>query len=293
MLRRQGLAGRAWTGVLLAGLAPALLVAMAAPATATAQYRFLQFNTAGNVRYGGDEQAGVDIGNSVLRLRPHVVTINEICLNQAQRLDGWLSEMGYPMQVTHRQTIPTFVTARGIECRYGNALASVGEGSQRLLASIDLPSAGLEQRALTCADVVLRLVLRGCVTHLTNGTDTDRSEVRTTQISAVSTAGILRPRVDAGAAAVLGGDMNVSPRGDSHHPDQLDPVYQWLGSGPFVEAEGTRSRCDPVTFPCEPTLGSRKLDYVFLDARNWSTLSATTSTASVSDHRLLKGYAWH
>jgi hypothetical protein len=85
--------------------------------------------------------------------------------------------------------------------------------------------------------------------------------------------------------------MNVSPRGDVYNPDQLDPLYYWLGSGAFVEVEGTRSGCDPVIYPCEPTLGTRKIDYIFLDRRSWSGLSATTSRALVSDHRLLKGYA--
>ena len=95
-----------------------------------------------------------------------------------------------------------------------------------------------------------------------------------------------------GAAAVLGGDMNVTPRGDAFHPDQLDPLYRWYGTGPFVEVEGTRALCDPVQPPCGPTLGTVKFDYVFLDRASWSTPSATTASALVSDHRLLKGNAW-
>lgn len=261
-------------------------------AQAATQYRFLQFNAAGNVLYGGDVRAGVDIGNSVLSLRPQVVTLNEICRNQAEYLDSWLTTKGYPVQVTHTQTIPTFTTARGIQCQYGNALVSVGEQSQRMPAArVDLYSAGLEQRALTCLDVVLPLVVRACVTHLTNGSDANRSGVRKTQISQVAGAGILRDRMQQGAPTLLGGDMNVSPRGDFYNPDQLDPLYYWQGLGPFVEVEGTRVGCDPPFYPCSPTLGIRKFDYIFLDRASWTSLSATTSNALVSDHRLLKGYA--
>jgi endonuclease/exonuclease/phosphatase family metal-dependent hydrolase len=288
-VRRLGrLAARA-----VAAAAVLVPTVMAIPAQAATQYRFLQFNTSGNVRYGGDPQAGVDIGNSVLSLRPHVVTINEICRNQSDRLDSWLTSMGYTVQVTHFQTIPTFVTSRGFTCRFGNALVSVGEGSQQLIDHDLLPSAGLEQRAMTCADVRLPLVVRACVTHLTNGTDASRSNVRITQISAVAGEPNLRDRINRRAPLVLGGDMNVSPRGDSHNPDQLDPLYAWQGVGPFLEVEGTRTGCDPPWPPCEPTHGWRKIDYVLVDMWNWSGLSATTSGARVSDHRLLKGYASH
>jgi endonuclease/exonuclease/phosphatase family metal-dependent hydrolase len=280
---------RALAWALVAAVAATLTLVTGGPARAATQYRFLQFNTAGNVRYGGDVQAGVDIGNSVLSFRPHVVTINEICLNQAQHLDSWLSSRGYPVQVTHFQTIGDFTTSRGILCKYGNALVSVGEGSQESVGSGGLGSGGFENRALTCADVTLPLVVRACVTHLTNGTDADRSDIRAAQIIQVAGHPLLHDRFP----AVLGGDMNVSPRGDSHNPDQLDPLYYWLGSGPFLEVEGTRSGCDPVASPCQATLGSRKIDYIFVDQASWSSLSATTSTARVSDHKLLKGYASH
>lgn len=258
----------------------------AVPATASTQYRFFQFNTAGNVRYGGDPQAAIDIANSIVAFRPHIATINEICLNQASALDSQLTARGYPMQVRHTQTIPTFMTAKGIPCQYGNALLSVGEGSQPEPAqTVLLPSAGLEQRALTCARVTLPSA-RACVTHLTNGQDADRSAVRDEQVRVVATSAH-----QPGTVAILGGDMNVTPRGDAFHPDQLDPLYSWLGRGPYVEVEGTRAQCDPVVSPCGPTLGSVKFDYVFLDRASWSSLSATTASAVVSDHRMLKGYA--
>jgi endonuclease/exonuclease/phosphatase family metal-dependent hydrolase len=289
-LHRCGSGVGRWVLVVVLALAP---VAVAVPAQAATPYRFLQFNTSGNVRYGGDPQAGVDIGNSVLSLRPHVVTINEICRNQAERLDTWLTSAGYPVQVTHYQTIPTFVTSRGFTCQYGNALVSVGEQSQQQIDHDPLPSAGLEQRAMTCADVALPLVVRACVAHLTNGTDASRSDVRTTQISVIAGEPNLRDRISRRAPLLLGGDMNVSPRGDSYNPDQLDPLYFWQGVGPFLEVEGSRTRCDPPLSPCDPTHGWRKIDYIFLDMWNWSGLSAATSSARVSDHRLLKGYASH
>ena len=122
---------------------------------------------------------------------------------------------------------------------------------------------------------------------MTNGQDADRSAVRDEQVQVVAGNAYVP-----GTAAVLGGDMNVSPRGDAFHPDQLDPLYSWLGRGPYLEVEGTRSLCDPVLSPCGATLGSVKFDYVFLDRAAWSSLSATTASALVSDHRMLQGYAW-
>lgn len=271
--------------VLVASLT--ILVIGAVPTSAATQYRFFQFNTAGNVRYGGDPQAATDIANSIVAFRPHIATINEICLNQATALDSQLSTRGYAMQMQHTQTIPTFVTSKGITCQYGNALLSVGEGSQpEPSQTVLLPSAGLEQRALTCVRVTLPASTRTCVTHLTNGSDADRSSVRDDQVQVVATNAYV-----AGTAAVLGGDMNVTPRGDAFHPDQLDPLYRWSGNGPYLEVEGTRDRCDPVRSPCGVTIGTVKLDYVFLDRLSWSSLTATTASALVSDHRMLKGYA--
>ena len=240
------------------------------------------------MRYGGDVQAAIDIANSIVAFRPHIATINEICLNQATALDSQLTARGYPMQVQHTQTIPAFVTSKGITCQYGNALLSVGEGSQPEPAqTVLLPSAGLEQRALTCVRVTLPASTRACVTHLTNGQDADRSAVRDEQVRVVATSAHV-----SGAAAVLGGDMNVSPRGDAFHPDQLDPLYRWLGRGPYVEVEGTRSAVRPGAFPrAARTLGSVKFDYVFLDRAAWSSSSATTASALVSDHRMLRGHA--
>jgi endonuclease/exonuclease/phosphatase family metal-dependent hydrolase len=273
-------------GVIALCISVAVVGVAALPATAASQYRFFQFNTAGNVRYGGDEQAATDIASSIVAFRPHIATINEICRNQATALDSQLTARGYPMQVQHTQTIPAFVTSKGITCHYGNALLSVGEGSQpEPPQTVLLPSAGLEQRALTCVRVTLPLSTRACVTHLTNGQDADRSAVRNEQVQVVASNAYVT-----GAPAVLAGDMNVTPRGDAFHPDQLDPLYTWLGRGPYVEVEGTRSACDPVRSPCGATLGSVKFDYVFLD-RGWSSLSATTASALVSDHRMLKGYA--
>ena len=75
----------------------AVVCAGAVPGIAATQYRFFQFNTAGNVRYGGDEQAAIDIANSIVAFRPHIATINEICLNQASALDSQLTARGYPM----------------------------------------------------------------------------------------------------------------------------------------------------------------------------------------------------
>jgi endonuclease/exonuclease/phosphatase family metal-dependent hydrolase len=292
--KHDGLAGGRRLCTALTRAAAVLSVCVAAlgvgavPATAASQYRFFQFNTAGNVRYGGDVQAATDIANSVVAFRPHIATINEICLNQANALDSQLTARGYPMQVRHTQTIPTFVTSKGITCRYGNALLSIGEGSQPEPAqTVLLPSAGLEQRALTCVRVTLPPSVRACVTHLTNGGDADRSTVRDEQVQVVATSAYV-----SGTAAVLGGDMNVTPRGDAYHPDQLDPLYSWLGSGPYLEVEGTRALCDPVLPPCGPTLGTVKFDYVFIDRASWSSPSATTASALVSDHRMLKGYAW-
>ena len=265
----------------------AVVCAAGVPAVAATQYRFFQFNAAGNVRYGGDEQAAVDIANSIVAFRPHIATINEICLNQASALDSQLTARGYPMQVRHTQTIPAFVTFKGITCHYGNALLSVGEGSQpEAPQTVLLPSAGLEQRALTCVRVTVPASTRACVTHVTNGQDADRSAVRDEQVRVVASNAYVP-----GAAGVLGGDMNVSPRGDAFHPDQLDPLYSWLGRGPYVEVEGTRSLCDPVRYPCGATLGNVKFDYVFLDRSAWSSLSATTASALVSDHRMLRGHA--
>ena len=120
---------------------------------------------------------------------------------------------------------------------------------------------------------------------MTNGQDADRSAVRDEQVRVVASNAYVP-----GAAAVLGGDMNVSPRGDAFHPDQLDPLYSWLGTGPYVEVEGPAA-CATRCVPVRRDPGQREVRLRFLDRSAWSSLSATTATALVSDHRILRGHA--
>ncbi|HZN13347.1 MAG TPA: hypothetical protein VFB78_03690 [Acidimicrobiales bacterium] len=143
---------------------------------------------------------------------------------------------------------------------------------------------------MTCIDAYVPIGIRSCVTHLTNGNDPFSASKRNQQLSAIEP--LVNPYVNAFIGVFLGGDFNVTAWGDG---GVLSKIYSsaFAGFGGFTEVENTRDSCDPVSSPCDWTKDQKKIDCIFVDKYNWTSLSATTSTPLISDHKILKGHAFH
>lgn len=254
------------------------------PATSGGPYRILQFNSCGNRCDRGSTGAAVDaLVNTIIDFKPHVVTLNEMCLNQYSALRTRIANRGWAMNGAWATTN----TRSDLNCTdrtYGIALLSRSElraPSTTCLANCSTPTSQAEQRVLLCALVTLHVRTTACVTHI--GTSGQDAQIRTLTETV--------NRYEANAPVIIGGDFNVEP---SH--DALDRLYSTGGGGAagrFVEADACTRRTDQSSTCNEGTLKVRfgtdpKIDYVFASARDFFGLSADATSATHSDHDPLR-----
>lgn len=243
---------------------------------------------------------------SIIAFRPVVVTLNEVCWHQVEALDRKLLTDLYPMEVRFKETVSGLLsTESGNDCLYGIAILTAGKGSivdnpehpgQPDFRRLETPSSVPEKRTLACVDALVPVKVRGCVTHLVNGHDPELVDRRQTQV--IEVAGFVQPNVDREEPVMIGGDFNVTPFGETPAENMLDHLYVWgPGPGDFEEVEASRAQCSNLNDSCQPTFYEhslqiwQKFDYIFVDRNHWASLRADPSPATVSDHRLLKGYA--
>jgi endonuclease/exonuclease/phosphatase family metal-dependent hydrolase len=284
--------------VVTCALAGAFLLGAEATASADTPLRFWHFNMCGAIIAapcnGGAEQP---VSNAIKTLienyDPHAVSLNEACQSQWATTYWDLNAAGawtmHSRFVTTRYlSAPT--SSSTINCnvydgdrRFGNALFS----RQTILmepSATSLPKTQTtpETRKLWCMVVDLTRDTVYCTVHIT-AYDPDIDA----QIARV--ASTVNAWVDDGIPVVLMGDFNVTP-GD----DRLDRIYSSaLGGGAFGRFEEV-DEYNGSTTACrcgESTLGSRKIDYIFVSARDFYSADGDATSSSYSDHDPLRGSA--
>jgi endonuclease/exonuclease/phosphatase family metal-dependent hydrolase len=262
--------------VRLAGLVVLVYALLRLPAdagTPPATLSILQFNMCGNAC--GTRFAVVDDLEAEITGRtrqPFVVTLNEVCRGQYDRL---LADLPY-----HGHFQPTMPNRCWDGSDYGIAVL-VRSSDVGYAGSAPLPApAGGEPRTVTCVRTAFQSrPLVACATHL----DTDPANTASQVTAVVEHAGAFR----AGAAVVVGGDFNTTPGRPA-----LDPM-----DADFVEADAaddaftggcSRARCGDGPGYAHPT---RKIDYVFLSRGDFTGVSALVTSAAHSDHTPLRATA--
>jgi len=272
---------RRWLGLIVA------VCAVAGPFAAHAEdagarvsavgQSYLQFNMCGNACNHGDLAVVHNLEQTIETDQPSVVTLNEMCANQFERLSGDLP--GYAGRFDPTGPVCT----NG--ARYGNAILLRGSGVEPV-GSWQLPNpAGDETRRVMCVRGRPAGVpsLVACVTHISFKAGNIGA-----QIDAV--AGLLRalPGED---PVLLGGDFNTDPL-----DARLNPVYDNrydAGTGAFTEVDSSvaHSRAAGGHLPGvnDTTFARQKLDYIFLADGHWSGSRATVVDAGggLSDHGAL------
>lgn len=254
----------------LAGLVVLVYALLRLPAdadTPPGTLSILQFNMCGNAcetRFAVVDDLAAEIASR--GRQPFVVTLNEVCRSQYDRLLANLPYRGH-----FQPTVPN-------RCWDGSdyGLAVLVRSSDVAYAGSEpLPApAGGEPRMVTCVRTALvGRPLVACATHL----DTDPANTAGQVAAVAHHAGGYR----AGAAVVVGGDFNTTPG---------RPALAAMDAG-FVEADAAH---DAFTGGCSragcggggpgyahPT---RKIDYVFLSRGDFTGISALVTSASHSDH---------
>ena len=272
---------RRWLGLVLAVLAVAGPVtphpADVGARVAAAGQSYLQFNMCGNACNHGDLAVVHNLEQTIEADHPSVVTLNEMCANQFERLNRDLP--GYAGRFD-----PTGPVC-GNGARYGNAILLRGSGVEPV-GSWQLPNpAGDETRRLMCVRgrPAGAGSLVACVTHISFAAGNIG-----VQIDAVT--GLLRglPGTD---PILLGGDFNTDPL-----DARLNPVYDNrydAGTGAFTEvgsaASHSRTAGGHLPGVNDTTFARHKLDYIFLAGGHWSGPHATVVDAGggLSDHGAL------
>jgi endonuclease/exonuclease/phosphatase family metal-dependent hydrolase len=262
-------------------IAAASLVAVpSSPAGATTpRYRFFQFNMCGNIcNEGGTAVVGA-VRNSIFDFHPHAVSLNEACRSQYRRLLDLLDGSEWDMRGRFAVTRTGVESCGGSE-KFGIAVLTVKPITWA--RRWKLPSPKGEARKLLCVTTrMARRATRVCSTHITTGAHPvyQNKEIRKVKRT-------VTPWVKNGRPVVLMGDFNVVPTDNT-----LDRIYApGHGGGSFgvfqeVDEGPDYCRCG------EPTLGSRKIDYVFLSARHWRSLWGNATHTDYSDHVPLRGSA--
>jgi endonuclease/exonuclease/phosphatase family metal-dependent hydrolase len=281
--------GRTRLLVLVAPLLAALFAPVKAADATSATLTFLQFNMCGNAC--GTQMAVVaELENSINSRspQPFVVTLNEVCRSQYNKL--WADLLPY-----YGHFEPTVPGRCWDGSDYGIAIL-LRTSNFSHLGSTPLPNpGGGEPRTMTCLQTHVSGAsqpLVACVTHI----DTGSANIAP-QISAVaSRAGGYWP----GHKVLVGGDFNLTPESSA-----LNPMYSTSypgGTGVFNEADaagfsrnggGVSSSSNEYTGGCasrpcgwqaaywNPT---RKIDYVFLSRYDFVGHGADGADVLYSDH---------
>jgi endonuclease/exonuclease/phosphatase family metal-dependent hydrolase len=289
----------------IAPLAVALVLVLGGTETASAdhRYRFLQFNVCGSVMRDVDHpqcnSGRIDTGmiehvrSTVESFQPHVVSLNEVCKTQFDRIYWDLNYRG--VWKVHGHFTPTDTTSTNCEGEtFGNAIF-VREPIFGSPVETPLPHvANGEQRKITCLVTALARGTVVCSTHVASN-----DAYQEDQIVAVRNA--VSNYVANGTPTVVLGDFNVEPNERRLHddaPDErlLDRIYDTnypdpYGFGVFRELDEThgevpKCRCGENTYDDGP-----KIDYIFVSRYDWSTLNADAITSPYSDHHQVRGWA--
>lgn len=271
------------------------LAAQPAAYAATLSTKVFEFNTCD--RYGRSPECDATaaqradaIATSVLNGGSNVVTLQEVCRYTFDRL---LQKLGPSWHGAFVSTALIFDDRCAPGARsWGIAVLARAPVPTNVTATV-LPNPlwELERRYLLCGDVVIGATLRVCSSHFSvNASASDD------QAAAVGSR--LATHAASGGAAILGVDANINVRSCTAAV-ALRPLYSGgfggtststcqTGTGVMVEADQARPGGDG-TYNA-PTVGTRKLDYVFFTARRWAQdYRGVVSSSWLSDHEILRG----
>jgi len=283
--------------VTICALAGALLLCTEATASADTTLRFWHFNMCGAkiadyCNGGANQPVSNAIKSSIENYKPDAVSLNEACESQWGTTYWNLNAAGiWSMNSRFVATRTRKLEGPDFNCnpydgnrRFGNVLFS----RQTILlepSQVPLPPANTtETRKLWCMVVDLHRDTVYCTVHITRDDADKRAQIE-------RVASTVNQWVDDGIPVVLMGDFNVTP-----DDDRLDPIYDSaLGGdahGRFEEVDeyhnsSTRCRCGEATQHGT----NRKIDYIFVSARDFYDVDGDATTSSYSDHDPLRGSA--
>ena len=251
-------------------LAGAVFMVEAEPAAAAGTVRVMDFNICGSICNNGviDKPGALDIvedvRNRVVRFKPHILTLNEVCIAQFNRLKALLGGGSWKMRGAFRPQRNDSRCRNGTS--YGDAVfSSAGVYGQKVLQLPDPPN-GPENRAILC----IRTSVAGgpvlaCTLHLVT-----EDPMKARQIAAA--ARVLNDEAGDGPV-ILGGDFNKTPSG-------MGALLDADRGGRFFDVDPQKA----------PTRG-QKIDYILFSRGRFANPSGGPHPSPLSDHDAVLGQA--
>ena len=260
-------------GVALLFVAGETVTTAARPAEAATAVRVLHFNICGAIcNHGVVDKPGAgndiveDVRNRVVGFKPHILTLNEVCFGQFNRLKVLLSNSAWKMSGVFR------AQRNDGRCKNGTGFgdAVLTTGAVGATTVFPLPNLG-ERRAVLCLHTSAGGPVLACTLHLITGrAGREGPALKWRQMATAARA--LNARAAQGAV-IVGGDFNFIPA-------QMGSLLNPAKGGRFFEA-------DPQMAPTH----GRKIDYVLFSRAHFSDPSGGPQFSRFSDHRLLLGHA--
>jgi|GEM_PF-7033348 len=244
----------------------------------------MHLNIAGGTRHKGQTAIADRLADSVADRAPGLplaVSVNEVCVQQWERLFSRLQALGYTGHFGPSNWHEEHTCDQEQACRcgpgkpYGNAIFWVGGHAEARTFSIPDEhqingAATLEKRNMVCGRAHFPERTWYCSTHLQNVDDARSKDVARLQADDImAIANVLNTE----HRAIIMGDFNL-------HPD--DSAMQRWFNGFWLDADQCR---------CRATWHSNKLDYMMVRADRFSFGHDAFITNNVdSDHSLMQGY---
>ena len=246
-------------------LAGSLLVVEPERAAASATVKVMQFNICGAICNDGGNGVLGDVRNRVVRFKPAIVTLNEVCAGQFSRLTSLLRGSAWKMSGVLR---PQRHDSRCPGGGFGDAVLTAGAVGRREVLAV--PNLGPEHRAVLCLRTSAGGPVLACTLHLVTGKGTKGRREKYLQYGAAARA--LNARAARGAV-IVGGDFNLVP-------GQMGSLLNGERGGRFFDID-----------PQKADTRGNKIDYVLFSRSHFSNPSGGPQDSKYSDHHALVGSA--
>ena len=258
-------------GLLLAGAL--LFTADPERAAASGSVRVMQFNICGSIcNHGMIDKPGAgndiveDVRNRVVRFKPDILTLNEVCVAQFDRLKSLLGNGDWKMSGVFRAQRNDRRCKGGTP--YGDAVLTAGHvGKTEVLP---LPNFGGERRAVLCLHTSADGPVLACTLHLITGRSGKEGPGKK-RLQMATAARALNNRAAQGPV-IVGGDFNLTP-GEMG-------ALNGGGAGRFFDVD-----------PQSAGTHGRKIDYILFSRAHFANPSCGPEASRFSDHKVLLGQA--
>ncbi|ADI09779.1 hypothetical protein SBI_06659 [Streptomyces bingchenggensis BCW-1] len=233
--------------------------------------RVANFNVCNPCR-GSNPLYHVDqIVDQIVKYRPQVIGLEEICVGETQRLIGKLRAKGYRYYAAHGSQLNTRWGCHEFGSAYGSAILSAAPLTNKV--NRHYSQGGSEPRGYVAVDTtVAGKKVRVFATHLAQS---GQASVRKVQVGELIKAVRAYPQV------IVLGDFNAEP-----NASEMSPMWS-----KFHDADPA---CSPTQYlrPCKMTEDSRrpggkKFDYIFLRNGGAFSSSSVGVNGNFSDHNLI------